>query len=364
MPREPRCAPSATAARALALAAGTALLFASGCGPTVPGARQSIAAPTAAAPVPSIEQHSAASDAQVAAGVPAFSPATSACDGHAAENLALGGVATASDAGDDALEGPAAAFDDNTGTRWAARASRTPWLGYELAGGVPQVVTQYALSVASDGDGSLDPVAFKLEGSNGDDVWVLLHERQHQDYLNREMLMWYRFENTRPFSRYRLSIRENGGGTGIQVAELELFGPGSPVFSVDNSAKGGGLNQFTYSPGWTLGLKDTEVKEWKFGRSSSWSRARDSIATFSFSGSQIALYGVRHAHHGIAAISIDQEPETLVDFYGATAGNTLFYTSPRLCPPALHVLRVRVTGDKRAEAGDTFISLDRVKVTP
>jgi hypothetical protein len=175
---------------------------------------------------------------------------------------------------------------------------------------------------------------------------------------------FYSFDNEVPYRRYRFSVT-GSGGAGVQLAELQLFGPGSPVFSVDDSVTGSEVHQFEYSEGWidhtTL---DTEVVPLKYGLSSSWNRHPGDFTTFRFSGSQIRLYGVTHLQHGLAAISIDGGAETLVDFYGPLAGDVLLYVSPTLCPPTAHSLRVRTTGEKSPGSRDAYVSLDRAKVIP
>jgi hypothetical protein len=63
-----------------------------------------------------------------------------------------------------------------------------------------------------------------------------------------------------------------------------------------------------------------------------------------FSGTQLRLYGVKDAHFGIGAVSIDGGAETNVDFYAPTrGGNQLLWTSPVL-PSGMHILKLRVVG--------------------
>ena len=290
---------------------------------------------------------------------------TSACDGGAAENLTLGGIPTASDPGSEGEATPAAAFDDHTGTSWKQASGKSGWLAYELANQTPRVVTQYALTPAPEGTPNTDPRAFSLQGSNDGRQWTTLHVRDDQHFMNRQVTMWFAFENRVAFRRYRLLVTENGGGSGLQIAELQLFGPGSPVFSVDDEVIGTGLNQFHYSAGWEgHGTRDVDTLPRKYGRSSSWNKKPDESVSVDFNGSQIALFGVRYPGHGIAAISLDNGPEVMTDFFGPLSGNVLFFTSPKLCPPGQHSLRVRTTGQKSQSATDTFVSIDRVQITP
>jgi hypothetical protein len=293
---------------------------------------------------------------------------TSACGGNPAENETSGGTASASDPGERAEEGPQALFDDHTGTKWSESTNATPWLGYELPPGVTRVVQQYAVSPVPEGPPARDPVSWRLEASNDDGptpVWTTLHAERAQHFVERQATVWYAFANTRPFHRYRFVVTENGGGPGVQLAELGLYGEGSPQFSVDDGVRGRSVNQFQYSAGWEgHGTGDAEFRPPKYGHSSSWSKLKDHFVNFTFEGSRIEVFGVRFPAHGVAAFSLDGGPEVRSDFYGEASGNVLFYTSEPLCPPSRHVLRIRPTGDRDPKSTDTFISIDRVRVTP
>lgn len=337
------------------------------CGPTIPPPVAESTPPAAThAPEPAPPEATAN---EVSAGAPRGAGArTSACGGTPAENVTSGGTPSASDPGERAEEGPQALFDDHTGTKWSESTNPTPWLAYDLPAGVARVVEQYALSPVPEGPPARDPVSWRLEGSNDDGptaTWTTLHAEQAQHFVSRQATMWYAFENTRPFRRYRFVITENGGGPGVQLAELGLYGEGSPQFSVDDAVRGKGIDQFQYSPGWEgHGTGDAEFHPPKYGHSSSWSKRKDEFASFTFEGSRIEVFGVRFPGHGIAAFSVDGAPEVTSDFYGENSGNVLFYTSDPLCPPGRHVLRIRPTGDKNPKSVDTFVSIDRVRVTP
>ncbi len=74
---------------------------------------------------------------------------------------------------------------------------------------------------------------------------------------------------------------------------------------------------------------------------------------------QLSWYGAVGPANGIAAVSIDGGPETLVDTYSATpALNQLLYASPSLGNGG-HVLKVRVTGTKNASSSGYTIVADK-----
>jgi hypothetical protein len=127
-----------------------------------------------------------------------------------------------------------------------------------------------------------------------------------------------------------------------------------------------GLAQsFSSSPRLTTGRADstlnigTGLNEFEFGGSwhnaSSWTAG--SYAQVRFVGEQVVLYGKIQQGGGIAAISIDGGPETLVDCYypqlphHATSQPIVpIYLSPILAPGP-HTLKVRVTGTKNPSSG-------------
>jgi hypothetical protein len=352
---------------ALGDACRLAWLLLAACGPTIPPPVDSGNAPAPSTTAPPETAPSEATSTEVSAGAPlGVGARTSACGGTPADNVTTGGTPSASDAGERPEQGPAALFDDHTGTKWSETTSPTPWIAYDLP--AEHVVEQYAVSPVPDGPPTRDPVSWRLEGSNDEGAtpnFTTLHAQQGQHFVSRQATMWYTFPNTRAFRRYRFVVTENGGGPGVELAELGLYGAGSPQFSVDDALRGKGLYQFQYSPGWEgHGTGDAEFHPAKYGHSSSWSKKKDEFVTFTFEGSRIEVFGVRFPGHGIAGFSMDGGPEVTADFYGENSGNVLFYTSDPLCPPGRHVLRIHPTGEKNPKSVDTFISIDRVRVTP
>lgn len=83
-------------------------------------------------------------------------------------------------------------------------------------------------------------------------------------------------------------------------------------------------------------------------------------ATLLFKGSGFVLYGTRTPRGGVAAVSLDGGPETLVDFYAPSDEiQVVAYRSPPLSDTS-HTLKVRVTGRSTPAASDTVVSVDRI----
>ncbi len=286
------------------------------------------------------------------------------CDemSQAAFNLAVDGTATASHA----TASIGQAFDDHTGTKWVA-SSDSAWIAYEFADASHAVVT-YSLTVPGNSPATDDPAAWELQGSDDtasepeDAEWTTVDTQAGQTFTARYQTNWYSVENTTAYRRYRLLFTENGGGTQLQLAEVALFGEGTPVFSIDDTVRGDGEHQFEFSPGWVGVTIDASTP--RYHGSSSWNNYAGEFVTLAFSGTRIQLYGVTDPKHGIAGVTIDDGDERRADFYGTTTEfNRLVYQSPLLCPGP-HTLQVRVMGEANPSASDVYVSLDRVVVIP
>jgi hypothetical protein len=132
------------------------------------------------------------------------------------------------------------------------------------------------------------------------------------------------------------------------------------VTAIDDAVSGTGVNQFNYSGAWQ---HCQNCGSDLYANSNSWNPNTNETLTVNFTGTQIKLYGVKDAHHGIGAVSIDGGTETNIDYYSLTrVGDSLMYTSPSL-PYNSHTLRLRVTGNKNTSATGVVVTIDRVDVS-
>ncbi|MFJ9174480.1 family 43 glycosylhydrolase [Streptomyces sp. NPDC102360] len=135
--------------------------------------------------------------------------------------------------------------------------------------------------------------------------------------------------------------------------------PGSGNHWINDDGRSSGSGSVKYTGTWNSG---TGCAAQCFWSDDHWSDKAGNTATYSFTGTRIALLSVKDTGNGIAAISVDGGPEQRVDFYGAIrTGETLQYLSPRLTNGP-HTLRVRVTGDHGAPSSGAFVSVDRAEV--
>lgn len=138
-------------------------------------------------------------------------------------------------------------------------------------------------------------------------------------------------------------------------------GPPPPAtVTVEDTDIGTGLNQITYAGAWTrcAGCAPSTPNN-----SFQISSVYGAIATVSFSGTQIDVYGIKGPQGGQAAISIDDATPVVVDTFAASQVVTLLFTSGTLTT-GTHTLRL-TNLQKRNEAslGDE-IRFDRVVITP
>jgi hypothetical protein len=118
-------------------------------------------------------------------------------------------------------------------------------------------------------------------------------------------------------------------------------------------------SQFTYDAAGSWG-SGTQAGAWQ--NDLRWSNVPNAYYQVSFTGTQVRLFGPRANLHGIAAVSIDGGPETMVDTYAAVrADDVLLWNSPVLASGS-HTLKVRVTGSNNPKSSNSYIVADRVDV--
>lgn len=190
---------------------------------------------------------------------------------------------------------------------------------------------------------------------DGTEDWIIFHAKTTADYT-------YSDRTTRA-----QKITWNGDGSpnlGVPLAmgatqDLPSGDPGSGNYWINDDGRSNGDGTVEYTGTWNSGNGCNTQCFWGDDH---WIDQADLTATFTFTGTRIALLSVKDTGNGIAAISVDGGPEQRVDFYGAIrTGETLQYFSPRL-PDGRHTLRVRVTGERNGNSGASFISIDRAEV--
>lgn len=190
---------------------------------------------------------------------------------------------------------------------------------------------------------------------DGTEDWIVYHAKTTADYT-------YTDRTTRA---QRIGWHADGSpdlGTPLALGatqDLPSGDPGSGTYWINDDGRSSGDGGVAYAGTWNAG---TGCAAQCFWGDDHWSEQAGNTATFTFTGTRIALLSVRDTGNGIAALSIDGGPEQRVDFHGPIrTGETLQYLSPRL-PQGTHTLQVRVTGERNPESGAAFVSIDRAEV--
>jgi hypothetical protein len=139
---------------------------------------------------------------------------------------------------------------------------------------------------------------------------------------------------------------------------------GIQMTSVDDSVQGSGPNQMAYSGSWGHCSPCGGDSAWipLHGGSNSWSKIANDTAILAFNGTRASVYGLLGPDAGIAALSVDGGPETLVDQYNVSRqGNTILWSTP-LLPAGTHSMKIRVTGTKNISSTGAYVEVDRVDV--
>ncbi|WP_207892191.1 right-handed parallel beta-helix repeat-containing protein [Streptacidiphilus pinicola] len=115
-----------------------------------------------------------------------------------------------------------------------------------------------------------------------------------------------------------------------------------------------GTNHFAYSGSWGLATGVSDL----YGGTAHYSLTANSTATFTFTGTQIAIQGVKDVDQGIVGFSIDGGPVTSVDDYSPTRlPQTTLWSTTGLAL-GTHTVTATVTGTKNSASSNDIVALD------
>lgn len=196
-----------------------------------------------------------------------------------------------------------------------------------------------------------------FKSPDGSQDWIAYHAKNTSDYT-------YEWRSTRA-----QQVTWSDAGLPVIGAPLALGtdipfpagDPGPGPRAINDTDTGTGPFQVEYSGNWSSG---SGCGNQCYRGDDHWSGETDAVATFRFTGTQLALFSVRDVGNGIAAISVDGGPETTHDYYSSPRqGQVMNYRTPEL-PPGDHVVKVRVTGQQNPDSSSAVISIDRAEVWP
>ncbi len=146
---------------------------------------------------------------------------------------------------------------------------------------------------------------------------------------------------------------------------------------VNDNVTGIGDCQFDYHGTWEYAREETPVAPWMaplevdyykgycdgpYSKDVHTSSTPGDSYLVRFRGTGIAILGATGEEYGMAAISIDDGPETAIDCYSEQRRDSVaLYQSPALAD-GRHTLRVRVTGERNARAGGALIAADEALI--
>lgn len=159
--------------------------------------------------------------------------------------------------------------------------------------------------------------------------------------------------------KVRVTGEKNAGASDcyVNADKIEVSGGGSQMV-VNDHTTGNGEFQFNYSGTW-----DTSTDSACYEGDNYWSNTTDSVLEFKFTGTSLKYYSTKAGNIGIAAFSIDNGEEKMVDLYQASkADQQLAYEVSGLASGS-HTLKVRVTGNKNASASDCCVVADKIEIS-
>lgn len=118
-----------------------------------------------------------------------------------------------------------------------------------------------------------------------------------------------------------------------------------------HSSAGTGEEQINYSGTWSSSSNDH------------WSNQVNAFYEVKFTGRQAKIFGPKDPNHGIMAVSIDDGSETIVDTYAPVRKDTVLY-STGLLDNGQHTIKVRVTGTKNQNSGNSYVDVKYVEILP
>ncbi len=95
------------------------------------------------------------------------------------------------------------------------------WIQYESL--TPVKVARYTLTSAPDSP-EKDPLHWKLLGSNDGESWTTIDERYYAEFEERSQTASYTVLIDGEFTHLRLDVLDSKGGSGLQIAEWQIFG--------------------------------------------------------------------------------------------------------------------------------------------
>jgi uncharacterized protein YjdB len=149
----------------------------------------------------------------------------------------------------------------------------------------------------------------------------------------------------------------DGGKTATSSVTVKLQ---QNFIELDDATIGTRTNQFKYTgAAWT---NASNTGDNYFNKTCSHSNTTNHYTTLSFTGNKVEFYSSKASHHGIAAVSIDEGPETMVDLYSASRQDFVMAFSSGTLAEGTHSIKIRVTGGRNSSSSGSYVIVDYLKV--
>ncbi|MEK4476317.1 discoidin domain-containing protein [Paenibacillus sp. FSL R7-0048] len=152
------------------------------------------------------------------------------------------GTATSQYSDSPAGEEAAKAFDNDKRTKYYTPHG-SAWVQFRFANGSRFAINRYRLTSGNDNPQLRDPKNWTVKGSNDGVNWTVLDGQSNQNFELRYQTREYAFSNTAGYEYIRFEFT-SGGGSGLQVSEIELFDYVNTARNVSATADG-----FVYGEG-------------------------------------------------------------------------------------------------------------------
>jgi len=123
--------------------------------------------------------------------------------------------------GSGANEGSPKLVDNNTGTKYLTQ-NYASGMWFQLTFPAAKALGAYTFTSGNDAD-TRDPKTWRLEASNNGTDWTVLDTRTDIVFSGRTQTRRFEFENTTPYTRYRIVVVANNGATIFQMSEWRMI---------------------------------------------------------------------------------------------------------------------------------------------
>lgn len=119
-----------------------------------------------------------------------------------------------------------------------------------------------------------------------------------------------------------------------------------------------GTDHFTYDSTWGTATGVSDL----YDGTAHWSNTAGGTATFTFTGSGVAIHGVRDVDQGIATYSVDGGTAKSVDDYSPTRNPDATLFAVAGLTNASHTITITITGTKNSASSNDIVAVDSATI--